>query len=326
MSRSQKGSRSTKSGDLYESHESEPADPEFPDHSTRRNLPIAPESVKTDRIPDPFVSEGTVENVGDAGVTYLKIQKSNWNGEMTSKYERQLHGTYPRILEADRHFQAEYDGVTTAMLTRRLSPIDDSGGWLTPWECNEMLHGGGVHKSVRRAIDYHLGDYRYEWVAVTAPTTSAGTPHEHIYLWVEDPADDLTTEHFAPALKKHLKYCQNAYEKHHQYRADGTDGAVTVQHDPDLFDRLPEGFFSISKHSQTRAETGIVYRNTRGAVYLATQLPHLHLGDYYNGQRDNPPQALFEGAAMSWISPHNWFRSSRGVPALDGGSGDCDER
>lgn len=61
-------------------------------------------------------------------------------------------------------------------------------------------------------------------------------------------------------------------------------------------------------------------------MYLATQLPHLHLGDYYNGDVENPPQALFEGAAMSWVSPHNWFRASRGVPELSGDDGDRDER
>jgi len=55
--------------------------------------------------------------------------------------------------------------------------------------------------------------------------------------------------------------------------------------------------------------------NTAGAQYLASQLAHLPLADRYAGDRDDPPQALFEGAALAWASPRNWFRASRGVPS-----------
>jgi hypothetical protein len=273
--------------------------------------------VKPDRLPDPFVADkGRAVTVAEAGETYLKVQRSNWQDDtLTSKYERHKSETYPRILEADRHFRAAYGGVTTAMLTRRLSPLDESGEWLTPWECNEMLHGGGVHKSIRGTLNYQLDAFEFEWIAVTAPTRSAGTPHEHIYLWIDDGDDDVTTDHIQHALDKHLKYCANAYEKHHQYRAGGTGGAVTVQHNPDLIDAVPDEFFSIAENSPTYAETGKVLHNTRGAQYLASQLAHLPVGDYYDSQRENPPQALFEGAALAWASPRDWFRAGRGVPS-----------
>jgi hypothetical protein len=300
---------------VNDSQDTEPADPDACDHSTRRNLPLAPDSVKTQRLPKPFLTDkGRAETVGEAGDTYLRVQRSNWNnGSLTSKYERHRFELYPRILEADRHFRAEYDGLTTAMLTRRLSPLDDSGGWLTPWECNEMLHGGSVHRSVRNALSYQLDAFEFEWVAVTAPTRSAGTPHEHIYIWVDDPDDVVTTEHIEPALDKHLKYCANAYEEHHQYRTDGTGGAITVQHDPDLIGFVPGEFFSITENSPSYEATGKVLVNTRGAQYLASQLAHLHIHDYYAKGRDTPPDALFEGAALAWASPRDWFRSSHGV-------------
>lgn len=294
------------------SHDAEPADPEHADHDARRDLRLAPDSVKTDSLPDPFITEnGRAETVAEAGETYLKIQRSNWDTEgRTSKYECHLRGLYRQILEADRHFQMRYDDLTTVILTRRLSPLDGAGDWLTPWECNEMLHGGSVHRSVRRALNYHLGDFEFEWVAVTAPTTSAGTPHEHIYLWVDDPENSVTTDHIKPALEKHLKYCINAHEKHHQYRADGTGGAITVQHDPDL---RKQSHRKVAK--QVMRGNTPPYPNTQGAQYLASQLVHLHVGDYYDSHQDDPPQALFEGAALAWASPYNWFRSSEGVPS-----------
>lgn len=300
-----------------DSNNSEPADPDIPDHSARRGLPLAPDSVKLNRLPEPFVTDkGEVMSVAEAGETYLKVQRSNWNDNaLTSKYERHRFKLYPQILEADRHFRMKYDDVTTAMVTRRLSPLDSSDRWLTPWECNEMLHGGTVHRSVRNALDYELGTLEYEWLAVTAPTRSAGTPHEHIYLWIDDPDNEVTTDTLRSALDKHIKHCTNAHEKHHRYRTDGTSGAITVQHDPALIDTVPDEFFNITENSQTYAETGRVLHNTRGAQYLASQLAHLPIGDLYAEDRDNPEEALFEGAALAWASPYNWFRTSGGVPA-----------
>ena len=297
------------------SPESEPADPDRPDHATRQGLSLAPDSIKTDLLPDPFVTDdNSPVSVAEAGEIYLKIQRSNWQTDtLTSKYERHKFEIYPRILEADRHFRSKYEGVTTVMLTRRLSPLDESDNWLTPWECNEMLHGGKIHRSIRGTLNYQLDGFRFEWIAVTAPTRSAGTPHEHIYLWIDDPGNNVTTDHILPARDKHLKYCANACEKHHEYQADGTNGAVRLQHSPDIIDHVPDEFFSIAENSPTYEETGRVLHNTRGAQYLASQLAHLPVGDYYDSQLDNPPEALFEGAALAWISPRNWFRSSEGV-------------
>lgn len=303
--------------ELQENHKTEPADPAVPNHSARRSCPLAPDPVKLSRLPEPFVIDnGRAVSVEEAGKIYLKIQRSNWkDGTLSSKYERHKYETYPQILEADRHFREKYDGLTTVMLSRRLSPTDDTGSWLTPWECNEMLHGGGVHRSIRNALNYHLDYFEFEWIAVTAPTRSAGTPHEHIYLWIDDPDDEITIGHIEPTLDKHLKYCANAKKKHHQYQTDGTGGALTVRHTPGIVDSVPDEFFNIAENSPTYDKVGKVLHNTQGAQYLASQLAHLPLADYYEQDRETPPQALFEGAALAWASPYNWFRASGGVPS-----------
>jgi hypothetical protein len=314
------GPPNTKQASSTYIEDNEPADPapDVCDHDARRELPLAPLTVKIRRIPDPLIGvDGKPVTVEDAGETYLKVQRANWkNDALTSKYERHRFETYPRILEADRHFQMHYDGVTTAMLTRRLSPLDDIDSWLTPWECNEMLHGGRIHRSVRNALAYQLDAFRFEWVAVTAPTESAGTPHEHIYLWIEDPENEVTTDNIAPALEKHLKYCANAYEEDHRYRADGSDGAIRVEQEPPRVNSRPEKFSEVQANSQTYEEYGKLLANTRGAQYLASQLTHLPIRDFYDRDEDTPPQTLFEGAALAWASPRDWFRAGRGVPAL----------
>jgi len=296
------------------SRDTEPADPDNADHTARRDQPLAPDSVNINRIPDPFITDnGQVETVADAGETYLKVVRSNWNEKgVTSKHERHKSRIYPRILHADRHFQEEYDGLTTVMLTRRLSPIDDANNWLTPWESNEMLHGGSIHRSVRRALSYQLDDFDFEWVAVTAPTESAGTPHEHIYLWIDDPHNIVTADHIVSARDKHIKHCANASKKDHRYRVDGAERTITVRQTPPLAKQ--GGHKGVAK--QVIRDNTAPYANTAGAKYLASQLAHLPIADYYHGEKQTPPQALFEGAALAWASTHDWLRSSRGVPLL----------
>ena len=281
------------------SSKTEPADPSVPDHEARQGLPLAPKSVKVDRIPKPLTDAEGPLSVKEARESYLRTQRASWTADgRTLKYERHRYEVYPRILGADRHFQEKYDGLTTVMLTRRLSPLDANDNWLTPWECDMMLHGGKVNKAIRKALNYQLGGFEFEWIAVTAPTRSAGTTHEHIYLWVDDLENDIAPDNVIPVLGKHLKYCANAYQRHHRFRADGSDGAITVEHSPNL----------------TTSRTASQGENTVGAQYLASQLAHLPIGDYFDSNRENPPNTLLEGAALAWASPHYWFRASAGIP------------
>ena len=293
--------------------ESEPADPASPNHATRENLPLIPPSVSTDCLPDPLSDGDRPFTVAEARETYLKLERHAWKTDgLTSKHARHRKGLYPRILEADRRLQDEYEGLTTAMLTRRLSPLDGQGDWLTPWECVSLLHGGTVRRRVRRCLNRHVTP-RFEWVAVTAPTRSAGTPHEHIYLWIDDPENDVGVTDLAPALEKHLDSVTTAYERHHEYEPDGSGGAITVRHSPPCTRTVPERFFQIREASEASARP-----NTSGAFYLARQLAHLPVGDYANSERPDPPDPLLDGAALAWASgdTYRWFRASQGVPTL----------
>lgn len=268
---------------------SEPADPDRLSHDVRRQLPLAPDSVDFERFPDALLDDGRPVSVDDARQAYLKIQR-HWSNNDPSKMKvRDSERHYWRIMETDRRLQSDYDGLTTVLLTRRLSPVTDDGKWELPWDCDQMLHGNSVHRSIRESFYHHLGDFDFEWVAVTSPTKSVGTPHEHIYIWIDDPDNEITTDHIKPALDKHLKRCANAYEKHHRVTAEGTKGPITHHHNPETKD---DG-------------------QTVGAGYVARQLAHLPFADVLD--ECYPPDAKLEGAALAWASPFDWFRSSSGV-------------
>lgn len=322
---------------------SEPADPpvERIDHDARTETRLAPRNL-VNELPDPFVECGCGEchdvvdplsehevsvNAADvcdspqpvtlqrAREIYIRYIRSSWmNSDFTSKYERHRRNWYPRILQSDRELQRT-TRLTTVMLTRRLSPTDESGSWTSPVKLDEMLNGGEVRDSVQKAIRYHLKEHNHSYVAVTAPTETAATPHEHIYLWIDDPEDEISVAHFEPALEKHLKYCPRAYAEDHQYADDGSEGAITVRHDPLVVDEEPEKVEEIKKKDvASQSQPDDYARNTRGAQYIASQLAHLPLGERFNGQVDNPALTMLEGGAISWASNYDWVRTSQGLP------------
>lgn len=256
-------------------------------------------------------------SIGTARKIYVKYTRSRWRSTDTSKYERHKKRYYPGILEADRIFRYLYD-LTTVMLTRRVSPLSEKCNLLTPVELDQRLNGGNVRDRMMKSIRYHLKDFSWSYFSVTAPTESFGTPHEHLYIYIDDPDNEITPSQFVPALEKHLDACKGAYRRHHQYDKDGEHGSITVRHDPPLVDETPEKVDSI-RESCTAIQicSDEFLRNTQGAQYIATQLPHLHIGDKFNGDQPNPKRTLLDGGVTAWISDYNWFRRSRDFPLPD---------
>ena len=281
----------------------------MPDRLSRK---VAPEEVDTEQLPNPLADGGEPLSVEAAAEAYMKIQTYETNTEQrTSRYERALV-KYGRILEADRKFQEEYD-LTTAMLTRNVSPFDERGEWLTPWSIDEMLNGGGIRRSIREALNYHLGEFNFEWVAVTTPRETDGTPYELTYLWIDDPDNKVTVSHLEPSLERHLDRCPGARPENHSYRVDGTDGAITVRHDPPIASQtVPAKYPAIFAKSEYPPVPA-----TQGALHVATNLADLVVGDIHNPRREDPKATLIEGAAAGWATPRDWFRASSGVPGDD---------
>lgn len=281
--------------------------------SNSDSLRLTPSSVDVSNLPDPLHDGTRSLTVDEARETYLRIERASWNAdERTSKHMRHRNELYPRILESDRQFQDQYEGLTTVKLTRGLSPFDESDEWLTPWELDAMLNGGAIRRSVREAINYHLSekrDFDFESIGVTSVTQTTGAPREYIYLWIDDPDNKVSAEWLSPALDKHIDRCAKAFEENHAYHKNGIAGAITVRHSPPLASHSKDDFWKIQEDSEEPS-----YANTAGAKFVASQLVHLPIGDYHNSERSNPSDTLLNGGALAWASPYHWFRASGGVP------------
>lgn len=281
----------------------------------RRSRPLIPNSVPTWQLPDPLINDdGEPQTVGEAAETYLRINQHNRNEEnRTSRYEIARRRHYPRLLDADRMFQDSMDALTTALFVRMVSPFDGSGAILTPWEIEGLLCDSDLRTSVRQTIDYHLGGFDYEWAAVTTPTETGGTPYELMLIWIDDPDNEVRVDNLEPAMRRHLERCPIAHPEHHEYSEDGS-GAIQIEHDPETVDEPPEQFTSIFAESDHTP-----YPPTIGALYIATQLPDLVVGDFYDPDRSfqgESEETLVEGAAIGWATPHHWVRYSSGVPSI----------
>lgn len=263
----------------------------------------------SDMCPSPRLM--TIARAKEAYVRYQSA--SHQSPERTGAYGRHL-GKYANILEADRRLQRAYEGLTTAMMTRRQSPLDEHGEWIPPVSLHSRL--ADTFASIRKSLSYHLGRKHgfddWEYLAVTAMTDTAATPHQHVVIWVEDPAGELHRDMLQPAVDKHVASVATATHEDHG------DGAVTIQHSPDRVDHVPEAYSAIHEQTRTveRGEYGpSVPANTTVAQYVGSQLPHLYLGHVLgesHGEQEHLETQL-EGGTVAWASPYQTLSSSSGV-------------
>jgi hypothetical protein len=133
--------------------------------------------------------------------------------------------------------------------------------------------------------------FDWDFVSVTTGTEEWGTPHTHIYVWADDPEDALEVSDFQGVIDRHVDHCAGAEHSDHLSDPDGKAGAITIRSDPQ----------PTTEHPAQREAT------TRGALYVASQLPHLTLS------RQDPDPPAIEAAVTAWADSHNWFSASRGI-------------
>jgi hypothetical protein len=253
----------------------------------RSDLPLAPPDYDVSRLPDPLVDDGEPVTLETGGEIYGKCIGSRYNNGEPSKVDDHL-STYGRYHGADRLFQYIY-ALTTVMLTFRLSPTNVMGRQVIPLTLDSWIHT--PRESVMNALHHVLDKFTWDWIAVTAATKRWATPHIHLYLWIDDPGNEISTEMFEPAIEKHVDQCPTAYSNQHRYQE-----AISVEYEPET-ETIP--WSSSDEHG------GPV---TTGCKYVSQQLPHLPLS------RDGEvSDTELQSGALAWASPYQWCRSSRGV-------------
>lgn len=328
---------------LYERVDNEPADPSYINHTQRRKTRLAEPSFKISRIPNPLVECGCncCPDIADplagdspfrdtyaatvcdsprpltlerARTVYLKYKRKEMNrSDMTSPLDR-LRGLYGNVLDAERQLMDEMESPSLIFLSLRQSPIREQNGereWIKPLRlCSEL---NKPWSNVRRTLQRKLSGFpRWEYVTVTGYTRSAGTPHMHVLVYVEDKSDDLSIDVVDSAVDSYVRGNDYASKKHHPVVDGESDAGIVVHSVPRKDDHIPDSSYKKAleyRDYQSFAPT------SNFLLYMLSQLPHWVLSHIWDSNSNiHDDSTLVDGAVISWASTYDDFSSSRGFP------------
>jgi hypothetical protein len=250
----------------------------------------------------------TIERAREA---YLRYQRAVYNREEWTSFVERTRDRHGVIMGAERDVLNRYDSdATVIFLSLRLSPIEEINGerrWMQPVKLDQRLHDSW--QNVYGTMNYQLGDFNWEYIAVTTTTTTAATPHSHVQILVEDPDDEVTIEMAHSMVESHIKNTKGAYSDDHPVEEDQRDAGI-VFHDPPRVDLDEDRDLEILK---ARDYEGFPL-NTVTMQYMTDQRPHWVLDNVYDGDSDvDQNSVLVDGGAIAWASPHSWLKWSDGI-------------
>jgi hypothetical protein len=180
--------------------------------------------------------------------------------------------------------------------------VDDRGRrWLPPVQLDAELRQRW--DPIRNALTHHLGEFDTEYLWLVGTTDSANTPHLHVLVWIHDPDDEVTVDHFRPVVDKFVTDDNRAKPEHHMIEQGESDAAV-IEHAPAVYD-----------HGEAaKDDEDAVGPNTTGLAYLLNQRPEWCLKRLEDGETARHEERIaLEGVATSWASPFDWIGSSHGI-------------
>lgn len=224
-------------------------------------------------------------------------QRYGWKKGLQYYARRQ----YARGMALDRQLLSQYDNPTTALLSLRISP--PNAGRLTMLDAV----GDGADVAIEQlryrlqyAPDASFEADEWEYMAALAGTRQQATPHLHLYVWTDG---GLGRERLDPVVQKFVDSCRFAPDD--GSGNDPDDGAVRIRGDGG--DTVPR----VDDDELDEDDCDYVGRNSQGAVYTLTQIPHLR-ADVDHMARD---ELLHSAVADAWSGRP--FRCSASADEID---------
>jgi len=290
---------------------SEPLDPpvnrtqDYTILSTRNSVLIAPQRYYTD-LQNRFKVEE--ESRPMTWAEAREEQRYHLHGQRTSAVRNgwtpNPNRQYRRIVNTCRMCQQEYDNLHTVMLSLRLSPI--SNHWRHPVTMFDTVWDAWHNRAYdkfRRLLN-KKGD-QWEYVAVIAGTEPYASPHYHIYAWVDGAVKPNDFEHVVDTYVEDCAFAPDDGAGH-----DIKGRAVTVRGPSDQEYATDDVI-----RDDLNAERGAA---TKGAVYVATQIPNLVEYEPYTDKdgtvkaRINAPTHVLDHGVTADASSHSAVSFSQG--------------
>ena len=244
--------------------ETEPLDPSLDHsiHSTRGHTPFAPQGHYS-KLDDRFTWEtgSYVKTLAQARRAQRRDLLGEFEAARRNGWTLNARQRYNRVMSTDRMCQRDYDDLHTVLISLRISPTQGDF-WLPHVTMMEAVYQALRRRAMgqlRRDLDSTTEDWEY--VAVIAGTEHFATPHYHLYMWVDG---QVEADDFEGVVDDFVEDCEYAPDNGRGNRIE--DGAVTVR-GPDT-----QGFATEKVRQDLLKERGPA---TKGAVYVATQIPNL---------------------------------------------------
>jgi len=243
-----------------------------------------------------------------AAEAYTVYQKASLNApDRISDLER-TQIRYGNIIGGDIELRDRMDNPTLIFLSLRVSPIHRQNGerrWIQPVTLDSRI--ADSWENLRSTLSYHLKDYWYEYVWITATTSSAATPHRHVLVYVDDPDDEIGIEVPRSAVNSFVSNTQGAEHGFHTVEAGVSDAGI-------VFHKVPKAEQALDSHPIDDDPTAFAMPSVP-IYYMSNQQPHWCLTNIFDLTSDiDTDSPAVEGAAIAWSSPNNWFDSSNGFP------------
>lgn len=237
--------------------------------------------------------------VAGARRIYQTTEGTRWAGDMEGSAVQRALQKYARLMKADSAVlrtdgevpdeylrgKTSYGDVTTVLLSLRASPTDDEERLVTPYALVQDAKDAWAEARDKLPTE---DAFAYYWTF--SGTDEWASIHLHCYLWFGDPEDDVSRDMFRPVVGRFCEVSGFAPWAAHFDGDDETEplkeGTVRVEHDPLLVDserlrsRSSGGVFADVLGDDGGAPDRLTEGEdvqSRGAVYVGSQLPHLAL-------------------------------------------------
>lgn len=238
--------------------------------------------------------------VAGARRIYQTTEGTRWANDMEGSAVQRALQKYARLMKADsavlrtdgeapdeyRRGKESYGDVTTVLVSLRVSPTDDEERVVTPYTLVQDAKDAWAEARDKLPTD---DAFAYYWTF--SGTDEWASIHLHCYLWFGDVEDEVSSQMFRSVVGRFCEVSGFAPWSAHFDGENGNvplkEGTVRVEHDPLLVD--PERLRSRSggdgpfadvlddDDSAPKRLTEGEDVQSRGAVYVGSQLPHLAL-------------------------------------------------
>jgi len=243
-------------------------------------------------------------------------------GTLVGKFTTSKHGdgsakgriisekrSYKSLMDRDRHVRRRFghSNVTTVLLSLRPRPRTADGSWRVPTELTREVTNVTQRTLAKLRRDLG-GQYPFEASYVVAGTRVFGTPHGHIICYLDDDDNAVRPSDVSPAIQDGVSRLSTASPDAHPIDDEGDEGAVRIEHDPQIKDVEHNGV-DLSAVRAYAFEGDDVGGGNEGdddtpfaaTLYVATQLPFMSvleaLEKGYGGRRR---RAAMEFGATAW--------------------------